>query len=386
MATFTGQLNTNLIFASMYNMIISQEIFADNIEGEDLVDEARVEGTLFGDQKLYYSTDALYSSDWLNDAEATNLLKLHRPDAPEVQAIVLNVYRQICVTVDNYLSKQMWLDEGAFSSFNSIMLGWLSVTKKIYDGTIYNVYMGTARSTATVNTIEVDLTADGNSAGENLGLAIADLFSALNDYSRDYNDYGHIRRYSKDRIKVLWNSKYLNTVKKIDLPSIFHNEALEKSFVGKDMVPKYWGTVITASNISDYSASSPTTGKPIDSDDGAYTPGSNHANGCIRAVVEKTVKISDTVYHVFPGEEIPAGATIVASTGDFLPGEVYIEQSDIIGRVYIKLPPYMSGFSVGTSFFNPKSLTETQFLTFAHNTIEYLKNYPFILLKVKPSA
>lgn len=386
MATFTGQLNTNLIFASMYNMIISQEIFADNIEGEDLVDEARVEGTLFGDQKLYYSTDALYSSEWLNDAEATNLLQLHRPDAPEVQAIVLDVYRQICITVDNYLSKQMWLDEGAFSSFNSIMLGWLSATKKIYDGTTYNVYMGTAKSTATVNTIEVDLGADGNSAGENLGLAIANLFSSLNDYSRDYNDYGHIRRYSKDRIKVLWNSKYLNTVKKIDLPSIFHNEALEKSFVGKDMVPKYWGTVITASNISDYSASSPTTGKPIDSDDHTYVPGSNHANGCIRAVVEKTVEISSTVYHVFPGEEIPEGATIAATTGDFLPGEVYIEQSDIIGRVYIKLPPYMSGFAVGTSFFNPKSLTETQFLTFAHNTIEYLKNYPFILLKVKPSA
>ena len=385
MPAFTGQLNANEIFASLYNMIISQEIYADNIEGEDLVDKARVDGSLYGDTKLYYSTDALYSSEWGNDAEATNLLAINRPKAPEVQAIQLNVFRQIEVTVDNYLSKRAWVDEGAFATFNSVILGWLSDTKKIYDGTTYNVFMGTEVSTATINTIEVDLEADGNSAGENLGKAIADLFSELNDYSRDFNDYKHMRKYAKSRVKVLWNSDYLNTVKKIDLPSIFHNEELEKSFVGDDMVPKYWGTIITATNKSTYSASTPTTGKPIKSSDSTYVPGTNHANGCLRAVVEKTVTVSGTVYHVFPGEEIPAGSTIVAS-GTFELGEVYIEQSDIIGKVYIKLPPYMSAFSVGTSFFNPKSLSENHYLTFGHNTLEHLKNYPFITLKKKASA
>lgn len=385
MPAFTGQLNANEIFASLYNMIISQEIYADNIEGDDLVDKARVDGSLYGDTKLYYSTDALYSSEWGNDAEATNLLAINRPKAPEVQAIQLDVFRQIEVTVDNYLSKRAWVDEGAFATFNSVILGWLSDTKKIYDGTTYNVFMGTEVSSANINTIEVDLEADGNSAGENLGKAIADLFSALNDYSRDFNDYKHMRKYAKSRVKVLWNSDYLNTVKKIDLPSIFHNEELEKSFVGDDMVPKYWGTIITATNKSTYSASTPTTGKPIDSDDNTYVPGTNHANGCLRAVVEKTVTVNGTVYHVFPGEEIPVGSTIVAS-GTFELGEVYIEQDDIIGKVYIKLPPYMSAFQVGTSFFNPKSLTENHYLTFGHNTLEHLKNYPLITLKKKVSA
>ena len=385
MPTFTGQLNANEIFGALFNMIISCEVYSTDIEGDDLVDEARVDGGLLGDTKLYISTDSLYSSSWGNDAEATNLLQLHRPKDPEVQAIELDVFRQICVTVDNYLTKRAWMTEGAFSSFNSVILAWLTSTKKIYDGTTYNVFMGTTVSSATVNTIEVDLTADGNSAGENLGLAVANLFSELNDYSRAFNDYGHIRRYDKSRIKILWNSTYLNTVKKIDLPSIFHNEELEKSFVGRDMVAKYWGTVITSTNVSTYSASTPTTGKPIDSDDGAYVPGTNNANGCLRAVVEKTVTVSAVTYHVFPGEEIPAGATVKAS-GDFEFGEVYIEQSDIIAKVYIKLPPYMSAFQVSTSFFNPKSLTETHFLTFAHNTIEHLKNYPLITLKVKPSA
>ena len=385
MPAFTGQLNANEIFASLYNMIISQEIYADNIEGEDLVDKARVDGSLYGDTKLYYSTDALYSSEWGNDAEATNLLAINRPKAPEVQAIQLDVFRQIEVTVDNYLSKRAWVDEGAFATFNSVILGWLSDTKKIYDGTTYNVFMGTEVSSANINTIEVDLEADGNSAGENLGKAIADLFSALNDYSRDFNDYKHMRKYAKSRVKVLWNSDYLNTVKKIDLPSIFHNEELQNSFVGDDMVPKYWGTIITATNKSTYSASTPTTGKPIDSDDDTYVPGTNHANGCLRAVVEKTVTVSATTYHVFPGEEIPAGSTIKAS-GTFELGEVYIEQDDIIGKVYIKLPPYMSAFQVGTSFFNPKSLTENHYLTFGHNTLEHLKNYPLITLKKKASA
>ena len=385
MPAFTGQLNANEIFASLYNMIISQEIYADNIEGEDLVDKARVDGSLYGDTKLYYSTDALYSSEWGNDAEATNLLAINRPKAPEVQAIQLDVFRQIEVTVDNYLSKRAWVDEGAFATFNSVILGWLSDTKKIYDGTTYNVFMGTETSTAKINTIEVDLEADGNSAGENLGVAIANLFSALNDYSRDFNDYGHMRKYAKSRVKVLWNSDYLNTVKKIDLPSIFHNSELEASFVGDDMVPKYWGITITASNVATYSASTPTTGKPIKSSDSTYVPGTNHANGCLRAVVEKSVTVGGTAYHVFPGEEIPAGATVKA-TGNFELGEVYIVQDDIIGKVYIKLPPYMSAFQVGTSFFNPKSLTENHYLTFGHNTLEHLKNYPFITLKKKASA
>lgn len=385
MSAFTGQLNANEIFASLYNMIISQEIYADNIEGEDLVDKARVDGSLYGDTKLYYSTDALYSSEWGNDAEATNLLAINRPKAPEVQAIQLDVFRQIEVTVDNYLSKRAWVDEGAFATFNSVILGWLSDTKKIYDGTTYNVFMGTETSTAKVNTIEVDLEADGNSAGENLGVAIANLFSALNDYSRDFNDYGHMRKYAKSRVKVLWNSDYLNTVKKIDLPSIFHNSELEASFVGDDMVPKYWGITITASNVATYSASTPTKGKPIKSSDSTYVPGTNHANGCLRAVVEKSVTVGGTAYHVFPGEEIPAGATVKA-TGNFELGEVYIVQDDIIGKVYIKLPPYMSAFQVGTSFFNPKSLTENHYLTFGHNTLEHLKNYPFITLKKKASA
>ena len=62
-------------------------------------------------------------------------------------------------------------------------------------------------------------------------------------------------------------------------------------------------------------------------------------------------------------------------------GEAYKEDDKVICKVLVKLPPYMSAFEVGTSFFNPKSLTENHYLTFGHNTLEYLKNYPFITVK-----
>ena len=124
MAIFTGQLRSNEIFSALYNMIISQEVFADNLgEHQTLVDKARVDGGLYGDTKLYYSTDVLKSVPWGDDAEAANLLALHRPEAPECQAIHLDIFRQICLTVDNYLSKRARAIEDDLSEWKSIMLG-----------------------------------------------------------------------------------------------------------------------------------------------------------------------------------------------------------------------------------------------------------------------
>lgn len=381
MATFTGQLRSNEIFAALYNMIISQQVFADNLaDNYTLVDKARVDGGLYGDTKLYYSTDVLKSAPWGNDAEATNLLALHRPEAPECQAIVLDQFRQICLTVDNYLSKRAWGNEGAFSEFNSVMLGWIRDTKRVYDKTLYNTFIGTTESNSTINSIDVDVDAGGRTTGENVAYALANLFSDMEDVSRDYNDYGNLRSYDMSDIQVIWNAKYVNEIKKIDLPSIFHNEGLVDKFAENVLPKRYFGITITSSNIATYSDSTPAAGKPINSSTGAYTPGVNHANGIVRSRVEKDVKVSNVDYHVFAGDEIPAGATVGANK-QFGFEEVYIPDETVICKVVVKLPPYMSSFEVGTSFYNAKSLTETHYLTFGHNTLEYLKNYPFITVK-----
>ena len=170
-------LNSNEIFASLSNMIISIETFADNIKGSDLVDKARVDGTLYGDTKLYYSTDVLESHEWGADSEATNLLALARPKAPEQQAIVFDIFRQIRLTVDYYLTKRAFFKEGSFSEFQSVMLSWIRNTKKVYDGTLYNAFVGTVRGSSNKATKSIDLDADSNSAGENIALGMANLFA-----------------------------------------------------------------------------------------------------------------------------------------------------------------------------------------------------------------
>ena len=361
MAIFTGQLRSNEIFSALYNMIISQEVFADNLGAhQTLVDKARVDGGLYGDTKLYYSTDVLKSVPWGDDAEAANLLALHRPEAPECQAIHLDIFRQICLTVDNYLSKRAWATEGAFSSFNSVMLGWMKDTKRVYDGTLYNVFIGTTKATGAGQTVKVDLSSASSLTGieaekmEAMLIAqkLADLMVAMGDYSRDFNDYGNLRSYAKDGIKVIWNSKFVNKIRKVDLPTIFHKDGLVDKFEEEILPERYFGDVNTE-KLTQIAANT------------------------VRSTIEKDYTVSGKITHVFPGDYIPAGATVEIGEGYKAPAK------DVICKVLVKLPPYMSAFEVGTSFFNPKSLTENHYLTFGHNTIEYLKNYPFITVEVK---
>ena len=349
MATFNGKLNANEIFGALYNMIISQEVFADNIKGTDLVDEARVDGGLYGYTKLFYSTDALKSAEWGNDAEATNLLQLHRPEAPECQAIVLNKFRQICLTVDDYLSKRAWADEGAFSSFNSVMTGWLSDTKKVYDGTTYNAYIGTAETAVGKQDETVTIAADDNAA-QVIAEKLANIVTEMTDYTRDFNDYGQLRRYAEGDLKVIFNSKYINKIKNIDLPVIFDNAGLKATFAKEVLPARYFGTVVTADVVQ----------------------GSKVSGKVYRALVEQLG--SSTEKHYFAGDVLDVADTAKANMS-------YIEDDKIICKIVTKLPPYMSAFQVGTSFFNAKSLTTNQYLTFGHNTIEYLKGYPLVTVK-----
>lgn len=357
---FTGQLNSNEIFATIYNMIISQQVFTDPIKGtySKLMAENRVDGGLYGDTKLYYSTDALQSEAWGNDAEATNLLQLHRPKAPQCQAITMSIFRQISLTVDNYLSKRAWGTEGAFASFNSVMIGWIRDTKRVYDATLFNSYIGTAETTVgeQSETITVQTNTDPETQAriqaQTIAEAVANLFVSLTDVSRDYNDYGNLRSYSEDDIIIVWNSEWVNRITKLDLPTIFHNDRLIKKFGDYVLPARYFGK----KNASG----------------GTVSP----SNTTIRSLVEKVYTVSEVDYHVFPGDLLPDGATYLAN-------ETYTVDNTIAFKVmYRRSVPLMSAFSVGTSFFNAKSLTENHYLTWGHNPLEYLKEYPFITVRV----
>lgn len=393
MATFTGQLRSNEIFASLYNMIISQEVFADNIKGtfSSLVDKGRVDGSLYGDTKLYYSVDVLKSAPWGNDAEATNLLALHRPPAPDVQAIHLDIFRQISLTVDNYLSKRAWGDEYAFSQFNSVMLGMIRETKRVYDSTIYNSFIGTAVSKATNAVVNADITTattglTGDSSArmeaQTIGETLANLFINLKDITRDYNDYGNLRSVNLEDLIVVWNSKWVNKIKKIDLPTMFHKDGLIEKFEEEILPNRYFGDLLDSKLATDsvYDASSNPKGMFTKSGNVYTIVDTGSTAYKVKSLIETDYTVSNVTTHVFPGDSIPVGATltITSSTVPF----AYIEDADKICVVMHKRSvPYMSAFEVGTSFFNPKSLTENHYLTFGHNTLEYLKNYPFIVVK-----
>lgn len=389
----TYSLNANEVYASLFNMIIAEQVFSQNINGKrnrKLVDSAKAEVGLYGDSKNYWSTDVLKSRPFLGDAEATNLLATDRGPAPKGQRIVINVFRQIGpLTTDQYLSKRAWMSEDSHSQFISVMKGWLSVTKQVYDETTYNAFIGTNVSGADINTVTIDLTTalsglTGIEKARMQALTIAsemaDLFDDLGDVSRKFNVYKFLRSYSEDEIKVVWNKKYINRITKIDLPTVYNKDGVMEKFDEYSLPSRYFGTVLTATNISTYSASTPTTGKPINSGTGAYTPGSNNANGTVRTLEEVELTVGGTTYHIFAGEEIPSGATVKAG-GDFELGSVYIEDSTVICKVMTKIPPYMSAFEVGTSFFNPRSLTENSYLTFGHNTIEQILDSAYVTVK-----
>ena len=369
-------LNQNEIFGALYNMIISQQIFADNIYDtkSTLADMSRVDGTLYGDTKLYYSTDVLKSFEWTNDAEAQNLLKLHRPEAPEVQAITIDKFRMIPITVSDYLTKRAFSTEGAFSAFNNQMLGWMRDTKKVYDATLFNSFVGTHTATGAQN-VSVALPAEPDNATEvnveaynriiaqTIAQAMADLLVDIEDVSRDYNDYGNLHSYNSNELVFVWNSAWVNKIKKLDLPMIFNKDGLLDKFAQHTLPARYFGTVNTSGG---------TTGA---------------TNTTIRSLIEKdynTVEPSasgyDAAKHIFPGDLLPNNTAYQAN-------ETYTEDANVIFKVYHKNSiPFMTAFETGTEFFNPRSLTSTHYLIWGYNTLESLKNYPFITAKATYGA
>lgn len=378
MPNFNGTLRPNEIFAGLFNMIISQQVFADNIEGASsaLVDKARVDGTLYGDTKLFYASDALHSKEWLNDLEAQNLLVLHRPASPKCQAIYLDTFRQISLTVNNYLSKRAWADETAFSQFQSVMLGWIRDTKKIYDITLYNSYIGTTETNIgrqqipvalpaepSADASEADLESYSRREAQIIATTIADLLVDLKDVTRDFNDFKHIRAFNEDVLQVVWNSEWVNKIRKLDMPTIFHKDGLMDKFDEDVMPARFFGTVNAA---------------------GGTVGGTNLT---IRSLVEKdyntvapTSPDYDPAKYVYPGDLLPAGAVYLAN-------ETYTTDENIICKImHRRSVPFMSAFEVATSWFNAKSLTENYYLTWGHNTLEYLKNYPFVTVRKSVTA
>lgn len=374
---YTGKLNANEIFASIFNMLISQQVFADNIKDtkSSLVDAARVDGSMYGDTKLYYATDVLRSYAWGGDAEAENLLALDRPEDPQCQAITMDVFRQIRLTVDNYLTKRAWSTENAFNEFNSVMLQWIRDTKKVYDATTYNAYIGTYETNEGKQEVSITLPTDTDKEAENrlqaqtIATKLADVLVDLEDVSRDYNDYENLRSYSADDFRYVWNASFVNKINKLDLPTIFHKDFIDK-FAQYTLPARYFGKL----GVVDSSKAQTSNGETY------------------RSLIEQDVTLAEPL--TYKGKSLPTGTKFHLFAGDIIPNKIqvatttavtvpfYVVDNTIVLKIVHKdAVPYMSGFEAGTSFFNPRSLTENHYLTFGHNTLEALHDKPFITIR-----
>ena len=402
-----GQLNTNKIFASLFNMVISLQVFTTGIEiaSGGIYQSRKVDGTLFGDTKVYISTDALKSYEW--DGSDTpgsyNLLTIKRPPAPVEQELVIDIFRQIPVTVDEYLTKQAFLDEGSFGSFNGVILAWLTTTKVVYEHTTYTadiLVSAQAKATSlgvialgapTTTLLDLD---KGVWKAQELYKQIEDAMKELEEPSRVYNDNSFLRTYKFDDFDIVVPLGVLSSVKKLDIPFLY---GPDDKPIFKEIHWKYFGAIlatsatlavsvtagafvvgdtyqITSAGTTDFTlvGASDSVADTVFIATGVGTgTGTASSNRVVRALVEKDYTVDSVVTHCFPGDLLPPLATHVAN-------EIYTAtystrpsiSSDLTILVIHKQDfPIMSAFTVGTSFFNARRLDMNHYLTFGHNPV-----------------
>ena len=370
MPAFTGTLNVNEIQSSIYNMIIGQYIHTRNINNtyNTLLNMARRNVGLYGDQELHYATDAYRTYEYNPDTtEQCNVLAVHRPPAPKCQAIQLNNARYIPVTIDDYFTKRAFMSESGFSDYNAVIVQWLRDTMEIYLTTMYNAFIGTNETNIgqQLQTIHLDFmipsstTPSDNEAANRLkavyiGERIANILVSLSDpiQGKNFNDYGFYRSWNPDDLVIVWNSAYFNEIRKVDLVTIFHDEGIVNKLEEKYVLPEtYFGTVNTSTG---------TTAAE---------------NTSIRSLVEKEYTVNGKKYHVFPGELIPNEAS-------FLANETYTVGIDIICKIMHKESvPILDGVEGEKVFINGRNWSENRYLHFLVNTPEHMKDMPFITVK-----
>ena len=371
---FNGHLNPNEVFGDIYNMIISQTVqYPELVDNYGFVEMFRTDLTQFGDTKLFYDQDVLSSRDWLGDAEASNLLSIERPADPECQAIVLNQYRIIKTTLDNYLTKRAWSTEGAFSTFQGIVQSMISKTKQLYETTLINNFIGTMKGEAEGSDYEIplsDIAATGEEKNrleaQTIAQYLADLMVDMKDYSRKYNDFGFMRAYKEDELIVIWSSKYVNKINKLDLPTIFNKSGLMDKFEQYVLPARYFGEVTTAENVAGV-AGLTVAGNNV-------TISADYKGTIVTKVEGDFVDANkgNRLVHLFIGEKLPAGAT-------FEIGKADIVDEDVICKVITKdTVKYGASFTTATDFYNPQSLTHSHMLIWGYAAPARLKGQPCV--------
>lgn len=395
----TITLNQNIITKALFNMIISQHIFDGKVASAELANKFRVDGTLYGDTKIYQSFDIGALQDWLNDREAPNLLELNRNRSGKTQTITMGVYKMAFITIDRYLSKQAFMNEGTFAAYTSFLTGSLRKIKKVYDRSLINNKLGTLEPSTSRCDVEI-VTPKGATIEETnrleaqtIAARMVVLRAELEDNNRDFNSLGYLRSYDPSNLIAIWNVNQRAKITKLDLPSLFHKDINENGGFSEFNLPQKWfgkmakaGTKLTLGT----SAQTGTINR-------IAVSGWYDVSGTGDMVLVS--KPTDNTVFLWAGDEVPytgqvyedfargytvenGNALTVRSTQ--LDGEYYYVEDPTIAFVLVDKNslPFMSGFETGTEFWNPRALTTTHFLIFGHNNLEWIEEYPRIRVRV----
>lgn len=383
-------LNQNKITAALFNMIISQQVFDSGVASTELADRFRVDGTLFGDTKLYHSFDIGSPEDWLDDEEAKNLLELNRNRSGKTQSITMGVYKIISVTTDQYLSKQAFMAEGTFAEYIGFLKSSLRKIKRVYDRSLINSTIGTLTPSTTRCDITVT-TPNGATQEETnrleaqtLAQRVVVLKADLEDNNRDFNKLGYLRSYSADEFIAVWNVEQHSKITKLDLPTIFHKDIkVEGGFAEYDLPAKWFGSPASADLTLPSSAPAKVTSRVLvsgwyDVTETKVTLVSKPTNNTVFLWAGDPAPYKEQVY----SDNVRGVSVTVSST---TMGKEYLYTVDdtiAFMLVHSSALPFMSGFETGTEFWNARSLTSNSYLIFGHNNLEFLEEYPRIRVKV----
>ena len=395
-STWNGQLGANKIYNSTFNAYKLLGTVADRLKGlgSSLVDRFRVDVSGYEDKLVKTDFDILKS--YVFDENDTDCLTPGEKVDPKQEFFKISQQRQISLyTPTKFLTKLAWMKEDAFNEFQSVVQADVRDTKKAYDYLIGMTAIGTMeagsdnatdKGYAQKQTIKIgaapaqdatkaEVEAYNRLAGQTIAKELDDILVKACDLGRDFNDYGFMKSYEKSDFTFVGNSEMINTILKIDLPQIFNNAGLDSDLKGEKIQAKYFGKL----NSAVIAKSAVTANKYRALEEADYATGANAA-----------------VTHVYPGDYIPAGTTMVTSlnangtaktvASEIAVGEVYENDNTILGKfIHKEAIKYLTGMETESEFWNGKNLSTNRWLTWFFEKPKRSKSYPIITVRVSQS-
>lgn len=367
-AQFTGALNSNEIYNALFNIrILFQKLAPNTVKRDEIVSLVDKATGMYGDTGVVQGMDIQGTYDFGMDAEAPKLLAINRNKTQKIEKFTIDQWRQTDVTNDAYISKRAFLDEGTFAMFNAYIVGTLSKAMDAFESGKVKSSIGTYNSPVAACRVEITLpAADGTEATERIRAAkirqaILDLKADLADNQRKYNGYGFYASYDWNDFTPVFSTKYTNEINALALYSTFNPEYIKEASGSRQWTPKWFGTVNAASGNTGASNTTIYSLIEVNSDGTNNFPLTD-------------IQLAANTYRVFPGDLLPDNFAYEENT-------TYTKDEKVIAKVFApEYVYYMTGYTQGESFYNPRSATTNHYLRKGFSDVQVSKFRPFITL------